>query len=141
MARIWKTDVTVEMLKEMSRNTLMEHLGIEFLEIGDDFVKARMPVDCRTRQQMGILHGGASVALAETLGSLAGNLCVDQAKHRVVGLEINANHMRPVAEGWVTGVTKPIHIGRSTQLWEIQIFNDQHKLVCISRHTVAVIDA
>jgi 1,4-dihydroxy-2-naphthoyl-CoA hydrolase len=137
---IWKTIATPELLKEISKNTMMEHLGIEYLEVGEDFLKARMPVDRRTHQPYGILHGGASVVLAETLGSLGAYLCVDPERKKAVGLEINANHLRPVSEGWVTGVAKPIHIGRSTQLWEIRIFNDQQKLVCISRHTVAVID-
>ncbi len=137
---IWKTIATPELLKELSKNTMMEHLGIEYLEVGEDFLKARMPVDRRTHQPYGILHGGASVVLAETLGSLGAYLCVDPERKKAVGLEINANHLRPVSEGWVTGVAKPIHIGRSTQLWEIRIFNDQQKLVCISRHTVAVID-
>jgi 1,4-dihydroxy-2-naphthoyl-CoA hydrolase len=137
---IWKTVATLEHLKEISRNTMMEHLGIEYLEVGEDFLKARMPVDRRTHQPYGILHGGASVVLAETLGSLGAYLCVDPERKRAVGLEINANHLRPVSEGWVTGVAKPIHLGRTTQLWEIRIFNDQQKLVCISRHTVAVID-
>jgi len=119
---------------------LVEHLGIEFLEFGADFLKARMPVDSRTRQPAGILHGGASVALAETLGSIAAGLCVDREKKGIVGLEINANHIRPVTEGWVTGVTRPIHIGNSTQVWEIRIYNEQDKLVCISRLTVANIE-
>jgi len=137
---LWKTRTTVDQLQEKSKDTLVEHLGIEFLEIGADFLKARMPVDCRTRQPAGILHGGASVALAETLGSIAAGLCVDREKKGIVGLEINANHIRPVTEGWVTGVTRPIHVGSSTQVWEIRIYNEQEKLVCISRLTVANID-
>ncbi len=137
---LWKTPVTLDYLKERSKNTLMEHLGIEYLEIGDDFLKARMPVDHRTKQPNGILHGGASAALAETLGSVAAGLCVDKEKRTVVGLEINANHIRPVTGGWVVGVTKPIHVGTTTQIWEIRIYNEQEKLVCVSRHTVANID-
>lgn len=137
---IWKQAVTLDSLAAMSKNTLMETLGIEYLEVGDDFLKARMPVDRRTKQPWGLLHGGASLALAETLGTLAAFLCVDPETKRTVGLEINANHLRPVMGGWVTGITKPIHIGRTTQVWEIKIFNDEQKLTCISRHTVAVID-
>jgi 1,4-dihydroxy-2-naphthoyl-CoA hydrolase len=137
---IWKTRTTTEQLQERSKNTLAEHLGIVFLEIGDDYLKAKMPVDNRTRQPAGLLHGGASAALAETLGSVAAALCVDGEKRDIVGLEINANHIRPVHDGWVTGMTKPIHVGNSTQVWEIRIFTEDDKLVCISRLTVANID-
>ena len=137
---LWKTKVTLEQLRERSKDTLMEHLGIEYLEIGDDYLKARMPVDSRTKQTAGILHGGASAALAETLGSIASGMCVDREKKSIVGLEINANHIRPVAAGWVTGITTPIHVGNTTQIWEIRIYNEQEKLVCISRLTVANID-
>src|SRR5690242_7953733 len=125
---IWKSLTTLEQLSLRSRDTLVDHLGIEFLEIGDDYLKARMPVDHRTRQPHGLLHGGASLALAETLGSVAAELCVDREKKTVVGLDINANHVRPVTHGWVTGVTKPIHVGNSTQVWEIKIYNEQEKL-------------
>ena len=137
---LWKTQTTLDQLKERSKNTLAEHLGIEYLEIGDDYLKAKMPVDYRTKQTAGLLHGGASVVLAETLGSIAAGLCVNREKKSIVGLEINANHIRPVTEGWVTGVTKPIHVGNTTQIWEIKIYNDQDKLICISRLTVANID-
>lgn len=137
---LWKTQTTLDQLKERSKNTLIEHLGIEYLEIGDDYLKARMPVDYRTKQPAGLLHGGASVALAETLGSIAAGLCVDTKKKTIVGLEINANHIRPATDGWVTGVTKPIHVGNATQIWEIKIYNEQDKLVCVSRLTVANID-
>jgi len=137
---LWKNPTTLDQLKERSKDTLMEHLGIEYLEIGDDYLKARMPVDSRTKQVAGILHGGASAVLAETLGSIAAGMCVDRDKKRIVGLEINANHIRPVAGGWVTGITTPIHVGTTTQIWEIRIFNDQEKLVCISRLTVANLD-
>lgn len=140
MMALWKTQATLDQLREMSKNTLIEHLGIEYLEIGDDHLKARMPVDHRTKQPVGLLHGGASVALAETLGSMAAALCVNQEKKDIVGLEINANHIRPVNHGWVTGVAKPIHIGNTTQLWEIKIFNELDKLVCVSRLTVANIN-
>jgi uncharacterized protein (TIGR00369 family) len=138
---LWKRTATLEQLKEISKDTLIEHLGIEFLEIGDDYLKARMPVDSRTRQTVGILHGGASVALAETLGSFAASLCIDKLGKGIVGLEINANHIRPVTAGWVTGITTPIHLGRTTHIWEIRIHDGQEKLVCISRLTVAIIDA
>ena len=139
-APVWKSAVTLEQIRERSKGTLMEHLGIEYLEIGDDFIKARMPVDHRTKQTAGILHGGASAALAETLGSIAAGLCVDREKKRIVGLEINANHIRPVKHGYVTGVTTPIHIGNTTQIWEIRISNEEGKLTCVSRLTVANID-
>lgn len=137
---LWKTQTTLEQLKEYSKNTLIEYLGIEYLEIGDDFLKARMPVDNRTKQPAGLLHGGASVALAETLGSVAAGLCVNTALKAVVGLEINANHIRPATGGWVVGVTKPIHVGNTTQIWETKIYNEHNKLVCVSRLTVANID-
>lgn len=134
---IWKTPATLEELKERSRNTLIEHLGMEYLEIGDDYVKARMPVDHRTKQTAGILHGGASAALAETLGSIAAGLCVDRERQGIVGLEINANHIRRVEKGWVTGIARPVHVGKTTQIWEIRIHDEQERLVCISRLTVA----
>jgi len=137
---LWKTQATLDQLKDRSKNTLAEHLGIDYLEIGDDYLKAKMPVDHRTKQPAGLLHGGASVVLAETLGSIAATLCVNIEKKMVVGLEVNANHIRPVSDGWVIGVAKPIHIGNSTQIWEIKIYNEQDKLICISRLTVAIID-
>src|SRR5574337_1319510 len=137
---LWKTQTTVDQLNERSKNTLVERLGIEFLEVGDDYLKAKMPVDYRTKQPAGLLHGGASVVLAETLGSVAAGLCVNKEKKRIVGLEINANHIRPVTDGWVTGVTKPIHVGITTQIWEVKIYNEQDNLICISRLTVANID-
>lgn len=124
-----------------AKNSLVDHLGIEMLEIGDDFIKARMPVDHRTVQPMTrVLHGGASVALAETLGSTGAFLCVDPAKYYVAGLEINANHVRAVRDGWVTAIARPLHRGRTTQLWEIRIADAADKLVCISRLTLAVIE-
>lgn len=137
---LWKVPTTLEQLKERAKNTIVEHLGIEFLEIGADYLQARMPVDNRTKQPAGILHGGASVVLAETLGSIAARLCVDKEKKRIVGLEINANHVRSAKEGWVTGLTTPIHIGKATQIWEIKIYNEEEALVCISRLTVANMD-
>ena len=119
---------------------MVEHLGIEFLETGDDYLKARMPVDHRTQQPMGLLHGGASVTLAETMGSVGAYLCVDPQKQICVGLEINANHIRGVSSGWVYGVARPMHIGKTTQVWEIKITDEQDKLVCISRITMAILD-
>jgi uncharacterized protein (TIGR00369 family) len=134
---IWKSPITLDQLTLGSKDTLMEHLGIEYLEIGSDYLKARMPVDSRTKQTAGILHGGASAALAETLGSVAASMCIDRSMKRIVGLEINANHIRPVTGGWVTGITTPIHVGNTTQIWEIRIYSEEDKLVCISRLTVA----
>jgi 1,4-dihydroxy-2-naphthoyl-CoA hydrolase len=137
---IFNPGITLEALNKLSVNTMVTHLGIEFTAIGDDFIEARMPVDHRTHQPLGLLHGGASVALAETLGSVAATCCVDVAKQYCVGLEINANHVKGVREGYVTGTTKPIHVGKKTQVWEIRISNEQRELVCISRITMAVID-
>jgi 1,4-dihydroxy-2-naphthoyl-CoA hydrolase len=137
---IFRKDITLEALNKLSRNTMAEQIGIEFTAIGDDFMEARMPVDARTHQPFGLLHGGASVALAETLGSVAAHCCVDQAKQFCVGLDINANHIRGVKEGFVTGITKPLHIGKKTQVWEIRIVNQKDELVCISRITMAVLD-
>jgi 1,4-dihydroxy-2-naphthoyl-CoA hydrolase len=138
--KLWKTRITVAQLNEISKNTLAENLGIEFTELGDDFLKAKMPVDHRTKQPAGILHGGASAALAETVGSVAAGLCVDPEKKRIVGLEINANHIRPVHDGWVFAITRPIHVGNTTQIWEIKIHNEEEKLVSVLRLTVANID-
>lgn len=136
---IWYHQPTIAQLNS-PKNTLVDHLGIEVIEVGSDFIKARMPVDHRTVQPMGLLHGGASVALAETLGSIGAYLCVDPAKYHVVGLEINANHVRAVREGWVTGTASPLHRGKATQIWEIRITDAAGKLVCISRLTMAVLD-
>jgi 1,4-dihydroxy-2-naphthoyl-CoA hydrolase len=122
------------------RNTMVEHLGIEVTSIGEDFIEAKMPVDHRTHQPYGLLHGGASVALAETLGSVAAHCIVDDQNKYCVGLEINANHIKSVKSGFVTGVARPLHIGSRTHVWEIRIANEQQELVCISRLTMAVID-
>ena len=137
---IWAIQATPENLNAVSRNTMVEHIGIEFLEIGDDYLKARMPVDHRTTQPLGLLHGGASVTLAETLGSTAATLCVDMSQTVCAGLDINANHIRSVTSGFVYGVARPVHIGNSTQVWEIRITDEQEKLVCISRITMAVLN-
>lgn len=137
---IWRSQTSLEQLHERSRNTLAERLGIRVTEIGPDYLRATMPVNSHTHQPMGILHGGASVALAETVGSLAANLCVDLEKHVCVGQEINANHLRPVASGFVTGTARPLHIGGRSQVWGIEIRDEQEKLVCVSRLTIAVVD-
>lgn len=137
---IFNPDVTLHTLERLSPGTLFEHLGIEFVELGQDFIRAKMPVDGRTRQPMGLLHGGASVALAETLGSVAANSCIDNKIQACVGLEINANHIKSVREGFVIGTARPIHIGKRTHVWEIKIENESGDLVCISRITMAIID-
>ena len=137
---IWfEPDLTVAQLQPLGKNTMGEHLGIEFTEVGADFLKGRMPVDHRTRQPYGLLHGGASVALAETLGSVAAAFVVDRRGYNAVGLEINANHLRGVREGFVTGIARPLHLGKTTHVWEIRIHDERDKLVCISRLTVAIL--
>lgn len=137
---IFKTIKTVEELNKWAANTLAEQLGIEITGVGDDYLEAKMPVDNRTRQPLGSLHGGASVALAETLGSISAMLCVDPDKQYCVGLEINANHVKAVRSGFVFGKTKAIHIGKRTHVWEIRITLPEGDLVCISRITMAVLD-
>jgi 1,4-dihydroxy-2-naphthoyl-CoA hydrolase len=131
--------VTAKDLRPLGTNTMGEHIGIEFTEIGDNYLKARMPVDHRTRQPYGLLHGGASATLAETMGSIASALVVDQSLYNCVGLEINANHIRGVKEGYVFGTALPLHIGRSTHVWDIRICDQWEKLVCVSRLTVAIL--
>jgi 1,4-dihydroxy-2-naphthoyl-CoA hydrolase len=131
--------VSIETLNKMSANTLASTLGIEFIEIGLDWITARMPVDSRTHQPYGMLHGGASVSLAETLGSIAAHLCIDSTKQYCVGLEINANHLKSVREGFVYGTARPVHVGRSTQVWEIKIESEKKALVCVSRITMAIL--
>jgi len=135
---LFRRRATVDQLNALSGNTAMQALGIVFTEIGEDFVCGTMPVDHRTRQPHGLLHGGASVLLAETLGSTAGGLCV-QPDQGVVGIEINANHLAGVREGQVTGTARPLHVGRSTQVWEIRIEDERGRLTCISRLTLAVV--
>ena len=137
---MFNSQINVEVLNQMSKGNMVEHLGIEFLEIGKNFIKARMPVDKRTLQPLGLLHGGASVVLAETLGSVAATFMVNPEKQYCVGLEINANHIRSAREGFVTGITTPVHIGKKTQIWEIRITDESDELVCISRLTMAVMD-
>ena len=136
---IWKKPFTIDLLKELMKDTLCEHVGLEITEIGDDFLKGTLPVDTRTQQHMGIIHGGASVVLAETLGSAAANFCSEPGT-RIVGLEINANHVRPGKPPLVTGVARPVHIGRTTVVVEINITDSDGKLVCISRLTAAVLE-
>jgi 1,4-dihydroxy-2-naphthoyl-CoA hydrolase len=136
---IWFGTPTLDDANGKRANSMIEHLGIEFVELTDDMLAARMPVDHRTRQPAGVLHGGASVVLAETLASWAATFAVDRAQFHCVGMEINANHLRPVADGWVRGEARAINIGRTTQVWEIRITNDAGKLVCISRCTMAAL--
>jgi 1,4-dihydroxy-2-naphthoyl-CoA hydrolase len=130
---------SMERITQINQGTAAAHVGIEFTEIGPDYLVARMPVDARTRQPAGLLHGGASVLLAETLGSVAAYGTLPEGK-ACVGLEINANHLRSVREGWVYGRAAPLHVGRTTQVWEIRITDEADRLVCVSRITMAVID-
>ncbi len=136
---IMHTDITPERLNELNQGSAAGYLGIEFTQIGEDYLEARMPVDARTRQPFGLLHGGASVLLAETLGSVAAYACIGEGKI-AVGLDINANHVRGVKEGYVYGRATPIHLGKSTHVWEIRITNENQQLVCISRLTMAILD-
>ena len=137
--KIWfDKSVTVESLKSFGKGTMSEHLGIEWVDLGDDFFKAKMPVDHRTNQPYGLLHGGASCVLAETLGSVASYLVIDSSKFYCVGIEINANHIRSATNGFVYGVCSPLHLGSTTHVWDIRITNEEGKLVCISRLTVAI---
>ena len=136
---IWKKPFTLDDLKALHVDTAEGHLGIEFTAMGDDWLAARMPVDKRTVQPFRILHGGASVLLAESVGSCAANLCVDQAQFYCVGLDINANHIRGMKSGWVTGTARALHLGRSTHVWQIHITNETGALVCVSRLTMSVL--
>jgi 1,4-dihydroxy-2-naphthoyl-CoA hydrolase len=136
---IWKQTADLDRINGWNANSLVDHIGIRITEIGDDFLRGTMPVDARTKQPFGLLHGGASVALAESLGSLAGTMCLDATKEMAVGLDINANHVRAVTDGVVTGTARPLHVGRSTQVWAIRIEDEQERLVCISRLTLAVV--
>lgn len=136
--KIWHSEFSLEELQHLRDGNIVEHLGIQLIEIGPDYLKGRMPVDARTKQSLGLLHGGASVVLAETLGSIASNLVIDPGKYYCVGLEVNANHLRPVSEGWVQGKASPVHIGKQTHVWAIEIRNSIDKLICLSRLTMAV---
>ena len=138
---LFRQPVSIDALNALSRGTLMERIGIVFTAAGEDWLQATMPVDEGTRQPYGLLHGGASVVLAETLGSSAGNLCVDTATQVCVGLEINANHLRATRTGTVTGTARAVHVGRTTQVWDIRIENEAGKPVCVSRLTLAVVPA
>lgn len=137
---IWHSPIDLSEINKMGVGTAVAHLGIEFTDFGPDWLRARMPVDQRTIQPFGLLHGGASVLLAETLGSVGANLCFDSTRHYCIGQEINANHLRAVRQGWVSGHASPIHRGRSSQVWEIRISDDDDRLVCISRLTMAVLE-
>jgi 1,4-dihydroxy-2-naphthoyl-CoA hydrolase len=136
---IWFKEFTPAMLNDRPKNHIGALLGIEFTEVGEDYVCATMPVDERTHQPAGILHGGASVVLAETLGSIASYMCINPEKYIAVGLEVNANHIRPVSSGLVKGICKPLHLGGKTQVWEIKMYNDKGKMNCVSRLTVAIL--
>jgi 1,4-dihydroxy-2-naphthoyl-CoA hydrolase len=140
--KIWKQEFTLEGLNTTSKNTIGEHIGIEFIDFGDDFISAKMPVDERTVQPMRILHGGASVVLAETLGSVASTLCIeDWSKKTAVGLEINANHLSPGRFGsFVVGTVRPVRVGKSVHVWNIEIKTPEGKLICVSRLTTAIIE-
>jgi uncharacterized protein (TIGR00369 family) len=136
--RVWQKPISVAELTAMHVDTAVAHLGMEFLEVGDDFIRARVPVDTRTRQPYGLLHGGVSVVLAETLGSCGAAYATPEG-HRAVGLDINANHIKGATSGWVTGVTRPVHMGRTTHVWQIDMHNEAGELTCVSRITMAVL--
>ncbi len=136
--RIWQQAISVDILNQLCRNTAVEHLGMEFTDVGDDYLTARVPVDRRTHQPFGLLHGGVSVVLAETLGSCGAGFAIP-AGYSAVGLDINANHLKGVRSGWVTGTAKPVHIGRSTHVWQIDMCNDAGDLNCVSRITMAIL--
>lgn len=135
---IWKKPISLESLNATSKNTLVEHLGIEYTAFDDNSLTGTMPVDARTHQPLGMLHGGASVVLAETLGSVAANMAVEENKY-CVGLDINANHIRAMRSGFVTGTAKAVHMGATTQVWQIEITDERGRLVCTSRLTMAVL--
>jgi len=135
---LWKKSVSIEELTAFHVDTAVQHLGIQFLEVGDDFIRARVPVNTHTRQPYGLLHGGVSVVLAETLGSCGAAFACPEG-YRAVGLDINANHLRGATSGWVTGTARPVHIGRTTQVWQIDLINDAGELTCVSRITMAVL--
>jgi len=137
---IWFRQFTLEEVRKFQHDTMGEHLGIEIVAIGADHLEAKMPVDHRTMQPDRILHGGASVALAETLGSVGGSMCVDRERFQIVGQEINANHLRSVTSGHVTGRASPIHLGRRSQVWNIEIKDDDKRLICVSRLTIAILE-
>ena len=137
---IWKTHIDIKTITDSRINTIIDLMGIEFIEVGDDFLSARMPVDHRTHQPLGIMHGGASCVLAETLGSIAGNYSVDAKKQFCVGLDIFTSHIRMVKTGYVIGTAKPVHIGKKNHVWEIRIIDEEKRLVSLTRLTLAVLD-
>lgn len=137
---IWHDKPDIERLNERGKHTAVENMGIQITAVGEDFLEGTMPVDERTIQSRGILHGGASLLFAESLGSIAANFCVDREQAFCVGMEINANHLRSVRGGVVTGITRPLHLGRSTQVWEIKIYDQKQRLICVSRLTMAVVE-
>lgn len=138
---IWfNKELSIEDFGEVEKNTMDGYIGIEWTELGDNFLKARMPVDHRTKQPYGLLHGGASCVLAETIGSVASAMVIDRSRFQCVGLEINANHVHSATAGFVTGIATPLHLGKSTHVWDIKIYNDNEKMVCVSRLTVAIIE-
>ena len=140
MAKIWQSEINLTAIIDRANDSMSNYLGIEFLEIGDDYLTARMPVDHRTKQPLGIMHGGASCVLAETVGSTAAQFCVDNKKYYCVGLDINTNHVRSIREGNVIAMAKPFHLGRSTQVWSIEISNEKHQLISVNRLTMAVLE-
>jgi len=135
---LWKKPISLELLNQTNADTAATHLGIEITEVGADFLRGRVPVDARTRQPFGILHGGVSVVLAETLGSIGAYYACPEG-HRGVGLDINANHIRAVSSGWVTGTARAVHVGRTTQVWQIDMANEAGELTCVSRITMAIL--
>ena len=137
---IWKKPISIEILATAHEKTATSHIGLEFLEVGDDFIRARVPVDERTRQPYGLLHGGVSVVLAETIGSCGANYSCPP-DYRAVGLDINANHIRGATSGWVTGTARPVHRGLSTHVWQIDMHDDEGRLTCVSRITMAILKA
>lgn len=138
---IWfNKELSVEQFSKLGKDTMGEYIGIEWTELGENFLKARMPVDHRTKQPYGLLHGGASCVLAETIGSVGSAMVVDHKRFQCVGLEINANHVRSATSGFVTGVATPLHLGASTHVWDIKIFDENDKMICVSRLTVAIIE-
>lgn len=137
---IWFQPFTLEDIQGYSRSSMVEHLDLRFTEIGPDFLRGTLPVDSRTTQPFGLLHGGASVVLAETLGSVAATHCVDMSRYYCVGLEVNANHLRSARSGLVTGTARPIHLGKRSQVWDIRIEDEKGRLTCISRLTVSVLE-
>ena len=137
---IWFKDYTLAEMRPINEVNMLAHVGLELTEVGPDFLVGRMPVDARTQQPFGIFHGGATVVLAESLGSIASNMVVNPETHYAVGLDVNANHLRSARSGWVTGTARPIHLGRTTHVWEIKLEDEQGKLTAISRLTMAVLE-